>query len=108
MAEYLRSPVRSSKWMRPWRWLVELTVTTRGSRFLERQAQWRDELATELARRLKLDLDTDLYPQLAAGMALTAFDAVLQRWSSSDGAVDPTELIDQAFAVIAPALDAVA
>jgi hypothetical protein len=94
--------------MRPWRWLVELTVTTRGSRFLERQAQWRDELATELARRLKLDLDTDLYPQLAAGMALTAFDAVLQRWSSSDGAVDPTELIDQAFAVIAPALDAVA
>jgi hypothetical protein len=50
-----------------------------------------------------LDPDTDLYPQLAAGMALSAFDAVLQRWSASD----PADLTDRAFAVIAPALDAV-
>ncbi|MER6945888.1 hypothetical protein ABT294_17835 [Nonomuraea sp. NPDC000554] len=70
-------------------------------------AQWRDDLAAELARRLGLAPDTDLYPQLAAGMALTAFDAVLQRWSGSDGAEDPAELTDRAFAVIAPALDAV-
>lgn len=77
------------------------------ARFLERQAQWRDELTAELARRLGLDPDTDLYPRLAAGMALTAFDAVLHRWSGSDGAEDPAELTDRAFAVIAPALDAV-
>ncbi|GAA2380999.1 TetR family transcriptional regulator [Nonomuraea africana] len=76
------------------------------ARFLERQAQWRDELTAELARRLGLDPDTDLYPRLAAGMALTAFDAVLHRWSGSDGAEDPAELTDRAFAVIAPALDA--
>ncbi|MEV3991960.1 TetR family transcriptional regulator [Streptomyces sp. NPDC049837] len=77
------------------------------ARFLERQAQWRDDLAAELARRLGLDPATDLYPRLAAGMALSAFDAVLHRWSDSDGAEDPAGLTDRAFAVIAPALDAV-
>ncbi|TGB13654.1 hypothetical protein E2651_08785, partial [Streptomyces sp. MZ04] len=48
---------------------------------------------------------TDLRPRLAAGVALTAFDTVLQRWSDSDGAEDATVLTDRAFAVIAPALD---
>ncbi|MFF8967148.1 TetR family transcriptional regulator [Streptomyces globisporus] len=78
------------------------------ARFLERQAQWRDELATEVADRLGLALETDLYPQLAAGMALAAFGTVLQRWSDSDGAEDPATLTDRAFAIIAPALDAAA
>ncbi|WP_218009788.1 TetR family transcriptional regulator [Actinomadura kijaniata] len=75
------------------------------ARFVERQAQWRDDLAVELARRLGLDPATDLYPPLAAGMALTAFDLVLQRWSDSEGAADPAALTDRAFATIAPALD---
>lgn len=74
-------------------------------RFLERQAQWRDDLARELAHRLGLGHDSALYPRLAAGMALTAFDATLQRWSDADGAEDPVALLDRAFAVIAPALD---
>lgn len=75
------------------------------ARFLERQAQWRDGLAQELAHRLERDPETDLYPQLAAGMALTAYGTVLQRLSDSDGAEDPATLTDRAFAVIAPALD---
>ncbi|MEU1820425.1 TetR family transcriptional regulator [Streptomyces roseifaciens] len=75
------------------------------ARFLERQAQWRDDLAAELAHRQGLDPGTDLYPRLAAGMALNAFDAVLHRWSGSEGSEDPAELLDRAFAVIAPALD---
>ncbi|MEU2513543.1 acyl-CoA-like ligand-binding transcription factor [Streptomyces syringium] len=89
--------------------VVQLILRTPAlrARFLERQAQWRDDLSTVLARRLGLDPGTDLYPQLAAGMALTAFDAVLQRWSDSDGAEDSTELTDRAFAVIAPGLDSV-
>ncbi|MFJ3789617.1 TetR family transcriptional regulator [Kitasatospora sp. NPDC090091] len=78
------------------------------ARFLERQAQWREELAAELAHRLGLDPATAMYPPLAAGMALSAFDAVLRRWSGSDGAEDPAALLEQAFAVLAPALDAVA
>ncbi|MET9427193.1 TetR family transcriptional regulator [Streptomyces sp. NPDC003036] len=88
--------------------VVQLILRTPAllARFLERQAQWRDDLAAELAHRLELDPETDLYPRLAAGMALTAYDAVLRRWSDSDGAEDPAALIDRAFAVIAPALDA--
>ncbi|MER5318894.1 TetR family transcriptional regulator [Streptosporangium roseum] len=89
--------------------VVQLILRTPAllARFLERQAQWRDDLTAELARRLGLDPETDLYPRLAAGMALTAFDAALQRWSGSDGAEDPAGLLDRAFAVLAPALDAV-
>ncbi|MFI9310682.1 acyl-CoA-like ligand-binding transcription factor [Streptomyces triculaminicus] len=87
--------------------VVQLILRTPAlhARFLERQAQWRDDLAAELAHRLGLDPDGGLYPRLAAGMALNAFDAVLDRWSGSDGGEDPNELIEHAFAVIAPALD---
>ncbi|GGZ28238.1 TetR family transcriptional regulator [Streptomyces poonensis] len=89
--------------------VVQLILRTPAllARFLERQAQWREELTAELAHRLGLDPDSHLYPRLAAGTALTAFDAVLHRWSGSDGAEDPAELVGRAFAVIAPALDAV-
>ncbi|KES03347.1 TetR family transcriptional regulator [Streptomyces toyocaensis] len=89
--------------------VVQLILRTPAlrARFLERQDQWRDDLAAEVAQRLGLDPGTDLYPRLAAGMALTAFDTVLQRWSDSDGAEDPADLTDRAFATIAPALDAV-
>jgi AcrR family transcriptional regulator len=89
--------------------VVQLILRTPAlrARFLERQDQWRDDLAAELAQRLGIDSGTHLYPQLAAGMALTAFDAVLQRWSGSEGAEDPADLTDRAFATIAPALDSV-
>ncbi|AZM51343.1 TetR family transcriptional regulator [Streptomyces sp. WAC 01529] len=89
--------------------VVQLILRTPAllARFLERQAQWRGDLTQELAGRLGLDPARELYPRLAAGMALTAFDAVLQRWSDSDGAEDPSALLDEAFAVIGPALDGV-
>ncbi|MFF5127095.1 TetR family transcriptional regulator [Streptomyces syringium] len=89
--------------------VVQLILCTPAllARFLERQAQWRDDLTAELASRLGLDPDTDLYPQLAAGMTLTAFNTVLHRWSDGGSAEDPSELTNRAFAIIAPALDAV-
>ncbi|GHG15111.1 TetR family transcriptional regulator [Streptomyces hydrogenans] len=79
------------------------------ARFLEHEAGWREELAGELAVRLGLDPADSLYPRLAAGMALTAFDTVLRRWSEEAGAggADPLVLIVRAFAQLAPALDAV-
>ncbi|MFF4160271.1 TetR family transcriptional regulator [Streptomyces sp. NPDC001678] len=88
--------------------VVQLILRTPAlyARFLERQAQWRTDLAAELAHRRQLSPATGLYPLMAAGMALTAFDVVLHRWSDSDGAEDPAGLIDEAFAAIAPALDA--
>ncbi|MFD3530467.1 TetR family transcriptional regulator [Streptomyces sp. NPDC058664] len=78
------------------------------ARFLEHQAEWREELTQELAARRGLDPGTDLYPRLAAGMALAAFDAVLHRWSEGQGresTADARVLIGEAFAVLAPALD---
>ncbi|WP_053639916.1 MULTISPECIES: TetR family transcriptional regulator [unclassified Streptomyces] len=75
------------------------------ARFLEHQARWREELTEELAVRLGRDPGTDLYPRLAAGMALTAFDAVLRRWSEGGGAEEPGALVGRAFAVLAPSLD---
>ncbi|MFJ3574492.1 acyl-CoA-like ligand-binding transcription factor [Streptomyces rubiginosohelvolus] len=88
--------------------VVQLILRTPAlrARFLEHQAQWRDDLAVETARRRGLDPETDLYPRLAAGAALVAFDTVLRRWSDSDGAEDPAALTDRAFALLAPALDA--
>ncbi|MFD7990651.1 acyl-CoA-like ligand-binding transcription factor [Streptomyces mexicanus] len=88
--------------------VVQLILRTPAllARFLERQEQWRADLADRLAQRLGLDPATDLYPQLAAGMALTAFNTALRRWSESDGAVDPADLLDRAIAVMTPALDA--
>ncbi|MFD4009719.1 TetR family transcriptional regulator [Streptomyces albidoflavus] len=89
--------------------LVRLILRTPAlhARFLERQAQWREGLSTELARRLGLDPAADLYPHLAAGMALTAFDTVLWRWSESEAGDDPAELAERAFAVIGTSLDTV-
>ncbi|MBF4133171.1 MULTISPECIES: TetR family transcriptional regulator [Streptomyces] len=89
--------------------LVRLILRTPAlhARFLERQAQWREGLSTELARRLGLDPAADLYPHLAAGMALTAFDTVLWRWSENEAGDDPAELAEQAFAVIGTSLDTV-
>ncbi|GAA2298088.1 TetR family transcriptional regulator [Streptomyces kunmingensis] len=87
--------------------VVQLILRTPAlhARFLERQVQWRDDLAEELAGRVGLDPETDLYPRLATGAALNAFHVVLQRWSASDAAQDPVALLDQAFAVVARALD---
>ncbi|MCL2586507.1 MAG: TetR family transcriptional regulator [Streptosporangiales bacterium] len=87
--------------------VVQLILRTPAlrARFVEHQARWRDDLAAVLARRLALDPARSLYPALAAGMALAAFDAVLQRWSDSDGAEDPADLASRAFAALAPALD---
>lgn len=95
--------------------VVRLVLSTPAllARFLERQAQWRDGLAVRLAERLGMDAGSELYPRLAADMALAAFHTVLQRWSTADtaaeggGAVDIAVLTENCFAVIAPALDAV-
>lgn len=88
--------------------VVQLILRTPAlcARFLERQEQWREDLAAELVRRTGSAAAGDVYPQMAARMALAAFGTVLQRWSDSDGGEDPAQLTDAAFAVIAPALDA--
>jgi AcrR family transcriptional regulator len=75
------------------------------ARFLERQTHWQDEMTTILAERTGLAPEADLWPRLAAGVALTAFNASLRRWSEGGGTVDMDELVDEAFTAVAPTLD---
>jgi AcrR family transcriptional regulator len=75
-------------------------------RFLERQEQWRADLAAELARRAGRAPDRDLRPALAAAVALAAFDTALQHWTAGNGENDLAKLIDEAFSVVATALNA--
>jgi len=77
------------------------------ARFLERQSHWQDAITAILAERAGLAPGADLRPALAAGVALTAFRAALRHWADGDGTTDMGTLVDQAFAVVAPALDPV-
>ncbi|MFJ3901409.1 TetR family transcriptional regulator [Streptomyces sp. NPDC090025] len=88
--------------------VVQLILRTPAllARLLERQLEWRETLAAELAARDGLDVSAALYPRLAAGTALVAFHTALQRWAESSAAEDPLALLDRAFAVVGPALDA--
>jgi len=74
------------------------------ARFLERQVQWRSELAAELAARAGVDPEVDMRPALVAGIALTAFDTALTRWIAASGTERFSDLVDQAFDLVAPAL----
>ncbi len=83
--------------------LIQQTPLLR-ARSLELQSRWQAGLAAVLAERLGRPTD-DLYPELAARMALTAFDAAMERWASSDGAADPLDLTERAFTLLEPALN---
>jgi AcrR family transcriptional regulator len=74
-------------------------------RFLERLTQWQAGITEILAARSGLDPDADLRPTLAGGVALTAFHNALRRWADNDGNQPLAQLVDQAFAVVEPALD---
>jgi AcrR family transcriptional regulator len=76
------------------------------ARWLERQTSVRGELAAVLATRLGLDTERDVYPRMAAGIALLAFDTVLEQWQPGDDEARLADLTDRAFAMAAPALDA--
>jgi AcrR family transcriptional regulator len=73
-------------------------------RFLERLAHWQADVAVILAQRSGLDPDVDLRPVLAAGVALTAFHTALRRWADEGASRALADVVDQAFAIITPAL----
>lgn len=75
------------------------------ARFLERQSQWQAEMTGILALRAGLDPDADLRPAVAAGVALTAFQAALRRWVDSDGGESLDEVVDQALALVGPVIE---
>jgi AcrR family transcriptional regulator len=67
---------------------------------LERQAQWRSLIGPALAIRNGLEPD-DVRIDAVIGAAQAALDAATERWALSDGELDLTALIDEAFAAIA-------
>ncbi|MEV6949084.1 TetR family transcriptional regulator [Streptomyces sp. NPDC051172] len=75
------------------------------ARFLERQSQWQAEMTGILALRAGLDPGVDLRPAVAAGVALTAFQAALRRWVDSDGSESLDEVVDQALALVGPVIE---
>ncbi len=74
-------------------------------RFLERLTRWQADIADILAERSGLDPRADLRPTLTAGVALTAFQTAFRRWTDGNGTEHLSTIVDEAFAVIAPALD---
>ncbi|MEU6573447.1 TetR family transcriptional regulator [Streptomyces sp. NPDC046805] len=75
-------------------------------RYLERQAQWKTALTSVLAQRTGRAA-TDMGLQLAAGMTLVAFHTALTRWADGDGTEILADLFDEAFTLVAPAVDAI-
>jgi AcrR family transcriptional regulator len=67
---------------------------------LERQAQWRNLIGPALALRTGLAPD-DVRIDAIVGAAQAALDAATEKWALSNGELDLTALIDEAFAAIA-------
>jgi len=82
--------------------LIQRTPVLR-ARALELQDRWQADLAAVLAERLGPGAG-DLFPELAARLALAAFDTAMERWALSAGAIDPVGLTERAFAMLTPAL----
>jgi AcrR family transcriptional regulator len=76
------------------------------ARHLELLALWRKELAAELAARSRIDLGKDVRPEVAAAVALAAFDTALNRWVESDGPEAIEALLDECFAPVEDAINA--
>jgi AcrR family transcriptional regulator len=85
--------------------LVASTPSLR-AHVLQREQEWVEEFAAAIAPRLDLD-ESDLRPELAAAMLVTAFRVVLGRWLRSGGKGDVPAMLDQALAFIGSGLSAV-
>ena len=75
------------------------------AQYLERQAQWRDEIAAEIARRSGIDPLADMRPILAATVALAALDTALKRWRDLEGTQPLQPLVDEAFGYVSEVLN---
>jgi hypothetical protein len=69
------------------------------ARYLERQAQWRSDLAATLVRRSSMQ---ELRAVVTAGVAFAALDAALREWVAADGKKHLGDLLDETFALAFP------
>jgi AcrR family transcriptional regulator len=87
--------------------LVKLTddATALRARHLDRQDRWKRWLADEIAKRLKMDGERDLHPQLVAAVALTTIDVAVRAWLVGGGHDSLESLVNDAFAALESGLD---
>ncbi len=74
-------------------------------RYLEWQIQWRHQVAAVIAGRAGVDPAVDPRPLLMVSVAFAAFDSAMNRWVAGQGAVPLEALLDEAFTLVAPAMD---
>jgi AcrR family transcriptional regulator len=85
----------------PERWMARRQLVQRhpelAARYAARLAQVEQDLVIEIARRLDLDPDHDLYPGTVVGAAMAAVRVAMTVWQNDDRPRSLAELIDQAF-----------
>jgi AcrR family transcriptional regulator len=67
---------------------------------LDKQDRWQAHVTREVAQRLSLHAQKDLWPRVVAAAALAAFDAAFHTWAA-DTRRDLGALVDEAFAILA-------
>ncbi len=69
---------------------------------LEKQQGWRPVLAQALAERPGLPQPATLAQSVKAAAALDCLNIAVDHWAACDGRLDLVDLLDEAFAVLAP------
>lgn len=85
----------------PDRWVLRRQLTQRhpelAARYAARLAQVEQDLVVEIARRVDLDPDHDLYPGTIVGAAMAAVRVAMTVWQNHHRPEELAGLIDQAF-----------
>jgi AcrR family transcriptional regulator len=85
----------------PDRWALRRQLTVRhpelATRYAARLARLEQDLVVEIARRLDLDPDHDLYPGTVVGAAMAAVRVAMTVWQNQDHPPDLDGLIDRAI-----------
>lgn len=85
---------------------LSVEVPSLRARYLERKRAWEDLLATDVARRLGVDEESDLRPRLVAQVCLSATSAATEHWLRGGGVEDLPTLVDRALATVEQGLGA--
>ncbi|TMR89866.1 TetR family transcriptional regulator [Nonomuraea basaltis] len=72
------------------------------TRSLEKQNGWRPALTEALAERAGSPQPTTLALSVRAAAALDCLNIAIDHWTASDGRLDLVDLLDEAFAALAP------
>ncbi|QUW78916.1 TetR family transcriptional regulator [Streptomyces mirabilis] len=72
------------------------------ARSMEKQNGWRPVIAEALAGRAAPSRSSTLGPLVRAAAAVDCLNIAVNHWTASDGTLDLDDLIDEAFAALAP------